>query len=142
LGKRKTTPAKERKMTQINKISSSNYENIRYGRFFEIETSKDLQDLEVLLSQDLSALSGLQFYADLDTEKLHLSRCNLRGRDLSGLDLEGAILEYADLRGADIRGAHLEGASLEGADLRGADIRGAHLEGATLEGTRLERARL
>ncbi len=103
---------------------------------------------------------------------IHLTSCNLRGRQWAGVDLSGAHARNADLSGsnlsraiareadfayadltraritgADFRGARLIGADLQlailrGTDLRGADLAYANLFRADLAGANLEGARL
>ncbi|MDZ7578139.1 MAG: InlB B-repeat-containing protein, partial [Candidatus Nanopelagicales bacterium] len=75
---------------------------------------------------------------------LKLSRCNLRGANLSRADLRRVNLSRAVLRGCDLSDAHLRGVNLSRAVLRGCDLSravlrrvnlsGAHLRGANLSG--------
>jgi hypothetical protein len=79
------------------------------------------------------------------TERLDLSRTDLRRASLSGAHLERVNLWGARLEGANLRGAHLQGSVLSGANLGrfdplsmeyqfGADLSDADLTGTLLDG--------
>ncbi|MFL5627935.1 MAG: pentapeptide repeat-containing protein, partial [Ktedonobacteraceae bacterium] len=100
---------------------------------------------------DRADVEGLLLEAG-GTDKLNLSKRNLRGIDFSNFDLTRADLSGADLSGADLSGANLFWVNLLGANLQGANLKGtnlgraqlskADLSGADLSGTNLSRTYL
>jgi uncharacterized protein YjbI with pentapeptide repeats len=113
------------------------------------ERTKPTTDVQAALN----VLSRRKYaYGQGETQRLDLSRTDLRGaylKDarLAGIILDGAHLEKAELDGAILKGgsfwaAHMEGANLQKAFLEGAVLWVAHLEKTNLTEAILEMAEL
>ena len=64
--------------------------------------------------------------------RLVLTKCDLRGSDLSYSDLRGSDLSYSDLRGSNLSGSNLSYSNLSGSNLRYSNLSGSNLRGSNL----------
>jgi len=120
----------------------------------EIETPKLSPDIQAILT-----VLGRRYlkYNEGESQRLNLSRtdmrvANLNNANLNGADLMGTHLDEAQLKdtylneailyGVSLKGAFLNGARLQNANLQGAIMRNAELPGAELTGADLRGADL